>query len=130
MAGWYKLFFATFGVAALLRYIEVQTGRWLFVGGLCGGVSLLFKLPGLYFIAGTLLFLLFRDQVAPSTTPPDRRESLWYTGCLVISILLYEALLFGLLLNVANIATYVYFLGPELPIAGAVLSFEFYAALN
>ena len=41
MPSWYNLFFATFGAASLLRYLEVRTRRWLFVAGLCGGASIL-----------------------------------------------------------------------------------------
>src|SRR6266700_414337 len=66
MPSWYNLFFATFGLAALLRYIEVQTGRWLLLAGCCGGISFLFKLPGLFFVNGVLLFLVFREQIASS----------------------------------------------------------------
>ena len=65
MPSWYNLFFATFGLAALLRYIETQKRRWLLAAGLCGGISCLFKISGLYFVAGALLFLLFREAVAP-----------------------------------------------------------------
>src|SRR5712692_9752887 len=83
MPSWYNLFFATFGLAALLRYIEAQSDRWLLIAGLCGGISLLFKLLGLYFVAGAVLFLLFREQMAPSAAPADRRESLWYQGFLL-----------------------------------------------
>jgi hypothetical protein len=130
MPSWYNLFFATFGLAALLRYIEVQTGRWLLVAGLCGGVSILFKLPGLYFVAGVLLFLLFHEQMAPSTTAPDRRESLWYRGFLLTTVLLYDALLFGLLRKLANVATYFYFWVPNLAVSAAIVWHEFYAAQN
>jgi Dolichyl-phosphate-mannose-protein mannosyltransferase len=62
MPSWYNLFFATFGAAALLRYLEVRTKRWLFVAGVCGGVSILIKVIGAYFIAGALLFLAFLEQ--------------------------------------------------------------------
>jgi hypothetical protein len=130
MPSWYNLFFATFGLAALLRYIEVQAGRWLLVAGFCGGISFLFKLPGLYFVAGVLLFLVFREQMAPRATPPDRRENLWYRGFLLITVLLYEALLFGLLRKSANVATYLYFWVPELAIGGALVWHEFHAARN
>jgi hypothetical protein len=130
MPSWYNLFFATFGLAALLRYIEVRTGRWLVFAGFCGGVSILFKLPGLYFVAGALLFLLFREQMAPSATSADRRERLWCRGFLVTAVLLYEVLLFGLLRKLANAATYLYFWVPELAIGGAVIWNEFYAARN
>ena len=62
MPSWYNLFFATFGAAALLRYLEVRRARWLFVAGLCGGVSILIKVIGAYYIAGVLLFLAFLEQ--------------------------------------------------------------------
>src|SRR5260370_12329511 len=53
---WYNLFFATFGLAAFLRYIESQTGRWLLFAGFFRGVSLPFKLSRLYFLPSALLF--------------------------------------------------------------------------
>jgi hypothetical protein len=62
MPSWYNLFFATFGAAALLRYLEVRTRRWLFVAGVCGGISILIKVIGAYYIAGVLLFLAFLEQ--------------------------------------------------------------------
>ena len=62
MPSWYNLFFATFGAAALLRYLDVRKARWLFFAGLCGGVSILIKVIGAYYIAGVLLFLAFLEQ--------------------------------------------------------------------
>jgi hypothetical protein len=59
---WYNLFFATFGIATLLAYLERPSWRWLFLAGICGGVSFLAKSVGLCFVAGVLLFLLFREQ--------------------------------------------------------------------
>jgi hypothetical protein len=64
MPSWYCLFFATFGLAALLRYLETHGRLWLFAAGLCGGFSFLIKSPGLYFIAAALLFFAFREQSA------------------------------------------------------------------
>src|SRR5215469_1891697 len=62
MPSWYNLFFATFGAAALLRYLETRLERWLIVAGVCGGVSMLIKVIGAYYIAGVLLFLAFLEQ--------------------------------------------------------------------
>jgi hypothetical protein len=62
MPSWYNLFFATFGAAALLRFLEARTRRWLFVAGVCGGISILIKIIGAYYIAGVLLFLAFHEQ--------------------------------------------------------------------
>ena len=130
LPSWYNLFFATFGLAALLRYIETQTGRWLLLAGACGGISILFKLPGLFFVAGALFFLVYREQLAPSAKPGDRRESWAYRGFVIASILLYEALLFVLLRKLANSATYYYFWGPELAIGAALVWNEIYASRN
>ncbi len=52
MPSWYNLFFATFGAAALLRYLDVRKAQWLFAAGVCGGVSILIKVIGAYYIAG------------------------------------------------------------------------------
>ena len=62
MPSWYNLFFATFGAAALLRYLDARTRRWLFVAGVCGGVSILIKVIGAYYVAGAFLFLAFLEQ--------------------------------------------------------------------
>ncbi|MFZ0139323.1 MAG: hypothetical protein WAK89_19815 [Candidatus Sulfotelmatobacter sp.] len=120
LPSWYNLFFATFGLAALLRYIETQTAIWLLLAGACGGISILFKLPGLFFVAGALFFLVYREQLAPGGNSSNRRETWTYRGFVITSILLYEALLFVLLRKLANSATYYYFWVPELAI-GAVL---------
>src|SRR5581483_8362216 len=62
MPSWYNLFFALFGVAALLRHLETGRARWLFVAGLCGGLSVTIKISGLYFVAAAVLYLLTREQ--------------------------------------------------------------------
>ena len=128
LPSWYNLFLATFGLAALLRYIETQTGLWLLIAGACGGISILFKLPGLFFVAGAFFFLVYREQLAPSAEVGDRRETRSYRGFVITSILLYEALLFGLLRKLANSATYYYFWVPELAIGAAVVWNEIYAS--
>ncbi len=62
LPSWYNLFFALFGVWALLRHLETAKRRWIFVAGVCGGLSCLFKIIGLFYIAAALLFLLYREQ--------------------------------------------------------------------
>jgi hypothetical protein len=61
LPSWYNLFFATFGGLALLRNLETGRARWLFLAGLCAGVSVLFKIVGLYFVAAAVMFLAFRE---------------------------------------------------------------------
>ncbi len=62
MPSWYNLFFATFGALALLRYLDMRKMRWIFLAGVCGGVSILIKVIGAYYIAAVLLFLAFLEQ--------------------------------------------------------------------
>jgi len=85
-------------------------------------------LPGLFFVSGALLFLVFREQIASSAKPADRRERLSYRVFVVTSVLVYESLVFALLRKLANSATYLYFWYfwvPELAIGGAVIWHEF-----
>ena len=109
MPSWYNLFFATFGLVSILRYIETGNRRWLFIAGLCGGLSFLFKQTGLYFIAGVLLFLVFREQVAPGNRSSRNTETVLYRIFLVSSLFLYEALLVNLLRRTHSTKTFLYF---------------------
>lgn len=62
MPSWYNLFFATWGILALFRYIERRQRRWLWAAGSCAGLSFLAKISGLYFVAAALLFIVFYEQ--------------------------------------------------------------------
>jgi hypothetical protein len=130
MPSWYNLFFATFGLAALLRYIEVQSRRWLVVAGICGGTSFLFKMTGLYFVAGALLFLAFREQMGRDSKPTRRIHPWWYRIFLVLSVVSYEALLFMLLRKQADAATYLYFWLPNLALGATIIRCEFQVDAN
>jgi Dolichyl-phosphate-mannose-protein mannosyltransferase len=125
MPSWYNLFFATFGLVSILRYIETGNRRWLFIAGLCGGLSFLFKQTGLYFVAGVLLFLVFREQVA-SGNRSSRTETVLYRIFLVASLILYEALLVNLLRRGHLTETFLYFLLPNLAIGAAIVWNEFF----
>jgi hypothetical protein len=65
MPSWFNLFFATFGLAALLRWQDARRARWLVIAGACGGLSILFKIVGLYFVAAGIIALLFAEQNEP-----------------------------------------------------------------
>jgi len=98
MPSWYNLFFATFGAAALLRHLETKTRRWLIIAGICGGVSILIKVIGAYYVAGALLFLAFVEQSESSTgnakasssaqRPEDISKNSWFYRIFSISALL------------------------------------------
>ncbi|MGD8322121.1 MAG: hypothetical protein PVJ02_16850 [Gemmatimonadota bacterium] len=69
MPSWYNLFLATFAAAALLRYLEVRTVRWLVLAGMATGVSILFKVVGLYAVAAGVLALTYMEV---AEAPPRR----------------------------------------------------------
>jgi hypothetical protein len=118
---WYNLFFATFGLAALLRYVEEQRAHWLIVGGMCGGISFLFKQVGMFFIAAALLFLLFREQVANTADSDRGLGSRLYTIFLCLTILLYEAFVFDLILKRLNSVSLLYFFLPAALLGALIL---------
>ncbi len=70
MPSWYNLFLATFGIAALVRFTETRQRAWLIAAGVMGGLSVLVKIVGLYYIAGALLFFAFDEQQTAESAPP------------------------------------------------------------
>jgi len=90
MPSWYNLFFATFGLLALLRHVEGRSGnRALFLAGLCGGASILCKSAGLFYVAAVLLVLVYRDQSlsAAARRPGPGRGFGLFTGCALLVFL-------------------------------------------
>ncbi len=128
MPSWYNLFFATFGGAALFRYLETRTRRWLFVAGVCGGVSILIKLIGAYYVAGVLLALAFFEQSENTADNPAEHTgeevsaNTWPYRIFSASALL---LFFGLLVEVLHprlgIAETYHFLLPSAAVVGLIL---------
>ena len=71
MPSWYNLFFATFGAAALIRYTETSRRRWLFAAGVAGGLSIVIKIVGLYYVAAAVLFIVFVEHQAAVSPPRE-----------------------------------------------------------
>ena len=82
---WYNLFFATFGVASLIRYLDTSRVKWIAVAGMCGGLSCLAKITGAYYVGAALLFLLYREQDSSrvSSSTDGRLYSVLLTACLI-----------------------------------------------
>lgn len=110
---WYNLFLATFGTAAVLRYLGTGRSRWLAVAGFCGGISFLFKLSGLYFIAGVLLFLVFREQ-GPAQKPARPN---FYSLFVMTSLALFVAAVFLTVRHTGTFVAYVEFAFPAAALA-------------
>src|ERR1019366_3495416 len=124
MPSWYNLFFATFGAAALLRYLEVRTRRWLFVAGVCGGVSILIKVIGAYYIAGVLLFLAFLEQSESQneSVEGERPKNSWlYRVFSAGALLLFLATLVNLLRTRLGMAELYQFVLPSAVVVGLIL---------
>ena len=132
MPSWYNLFFATFGAAALLRYLEVRTRRWLFVAGVCGGVSILIKIIGAYYIAGVLLFLAFLEQSESSENSAEdssqgsakgqsSKTSWTYRGFSAVALLLFLMMLVKVLSSRLGMAELYQFVLPSAVVAGLIL---------
>ena len=95
MPSWYNLFLATFGVAALYRYLEDGRRRWLVASGFAGGLSVLVKVVGLYDVAGVLLFLVFHARTlsqATADTRPGRGYALFVSAALLAFVAALTAL--------------------------------------
>jgi hypothetical protein len=65
LPSWYCLFLATFGCAAVFHYLDNCHPRWLFLAGLCGGLSVLVKIAGIYYLLALGLFALYWEQSLP-----------------------------------------------------------------
>jgi len=124
MPSWYNLFFATFGAAALLRYLEVRTRRWLFAAGVCGGISILIKVIGAYYIAGALLFLAFLEQSEGSREETESKglKSSWpYRVFSVAALLLFLSTLIMVLKARLGMAELYQFVLPSTAVVGLIL---------
>ena len=123
MPSWYNLFFATFGAAALLRYLEVRTRKWLFIAGFCGGVSILIKAIGTYYIAGVLLFLAFLEQ-SEARQRGDERRCWTYHVFSASALILFLCTLLFLLRRQLAIGEFYHFVLPATVMVGLILAGE------
>jgi len=122
---WYNLFLATFGLGALLRYIDTPKPQWLMLAGFVGGCSVLVKISGLFFIAGALLFLLFREQeISAGHLSPSKRNVL-YKLFVFSCALVYAGLVFALLRSKFNVVTFGYLFVPGVATAAVIIWREF-----
>jgi len=125
MPSWYNLFFATFGTAALLRYLNVGSRIWLFVAGICGGLSILAKTPGAYFVAGALLFFIFREQSITNEENRDLTErARLYSATVALALAIFLALLFSLIHKVPGMRGLIYFVVPAFGLIALLLARE------
>jgi hypothetical protein len=113
MPSWYNLFFATWGTLTLIHYTETRERRWLWAAGVCGGLSFLVKVTGLYFVAAALLFLVSQGQ---SEAAPDGegqgRADFTYSIFVVACLLAFLAVVAKLVVSRPSPASFFDFLLP------------------
>jgi Dolichyl-phosphate-mannose-protein mannosyltransferase len=117
MPSWYCLFLATFGVLALLRHLRSPHPGFLVLAGLSGGLSFLVKTPGLYYVAGVLLFLVFCEQslADDDQTASDKNKhgSTAYSCFVAVSLALFLGFLARLVLPESDGSELVHFFLPS-----------------
>ena len=122
MPSWYNLFFATFGAAALLHYLEVPNRRWLILAGVCGGISILIKVIGFYYIAGALLFLAFLEQSDNHNGQQGTQKNSWsYRLFSAAALLGFLGTLTYMLYRRLASGEFYHFLLPSLAVVGMIL---------
>jgi hypothetical protein len=122
VASWYNLYFATFGMVALFRYIEDRRPVWIFLAGIAAGVSFLFKIAGLYSLAAMILFLVF-DQPNDEAAPAGDNRSGWaYLVLIALALCGFDALLWGMIRSRAGAASFYNFLLPVVALSALLLA--------
>lgn len=111
---WYNLYFATFGTAALFRYLDTGHRRWIFWAGVCGGLSFLAKIFGLYFVAAAGLFLVF-DEQNENAGSDIRSKVSWsvYSIFITLTLLAFTGALIKLINSAGRSAGSMNFLAPS-----------------
>ena len=131
LPSWYNLFFAIFGTCALLRFIDTGRNRWLVLAGILAGFSILIKIVGIYFVAGSLLFLLFREQEVAHETisnpsslgSGNRRRPGLYPFALSVAVGVFVAAVVILIRRRFTLMDAILFVVPSLAL-GTVLGFN------
>lgn len=128
MPSWYNVIFGILGIAALLRFVETDRRRWLLAAGLCGGLSFLIKLVGLYFVAGALLFLVLREQHDSAAAARERSgepvgaaSALLYPAFVAASLVAFVVAVGVLISAGPGIDIRIHFLVPGAAVAAALL---------
>lgn len=114
MPSWYNLFFATWGLWALLRWTHRERSGWLLLAGVMAGLSILFKVTGLYLLAGVLFYVLHVEATrAPrgiERSPPSLLRPFPLLAAAVVTLLVL--LQIALVWRQIGVATWVSYVLP------------------
>jgi len=112
LPSWFNLFLATFGTLALAKYIRKPAIHWLVFAGLCGGCSFLIKSVALYYIAGALLFFVYREQLLSRNENAPRQRTSLYLAFLALSLSTFVFALIKLVFTIGEAPQYLHFFFP------------------
>jgi hypothetical protein len=117
MPSWFCLFFATFGSFAILKYVRNPRVELLIAAGLCGGFSVLMKTPGVFYVAGVLLFLAYLEQSLSRKSPLPAEPHYAYFTFFIFCLVVFVAMVAKLILTTGGVAEFFHFVFPSLAIA-------------
>jgi hypothetical protein len=114
---WYLLLFSVYGASALVRWRATGHARWLVVAGLYGGLAIVFKIVGVYYIVAVVYFLLVASpRVGERSAALGRSVAVTVAGSFV-----GVALLLGVLGRQIRFAELANFVLPVLVLTGALI---------
>ena len=112
MPSWYNLFLATLGAAALLRHLDDPRARWLVAAGVAGGLSMIVKIVGLYYVAGVLLYLVHLARLRSTRTNVAGRGGGAYALTVTTGMSVFVLALFSLVRRGFGAAEMIHFVVP------------------
>jgi len=112
MPTWFALFAATWGLVFLQLFLDGNGRGWLAAAGAAAGVSVLFKVVGLYFLAACLLSSAWHRAI-----PTRGYRTLAFGGCGAFLVLLSRLVLPG-----ARASGVAHFFVPALALCAAVVA--------
>ena len=125
MPSWYNLFLATFGIAAIARFADTRRRRWLVAAGVAGGLSMIVKIVGLFYIAGALLYFVFDERQRAAMVqrePAPRRNG--YAMLLTAGAAAFTIALIGLVRSIPRESRLLHFVLPGAVVAGVLAGDE------
>lgn len=118
---WFNLYFAVAGVWMITKWLESNRDLWLFLAGFLGGLSIIVKIVGVYFVIGVILFLAFRvrrgDEGAAGTSGRETIRRGVVAALAVVSVVFVVWTMAPRL----GWAEFVTFVVPVIAAAGAVI---------
>jgi hypothetical protein len=125
LPSWYNLFLTVFGLAGLFRWLEDRRSRWLVLAGAMGGLSLLVKVVGLYFVAGAMLFFVFQShEQSRAAAGAVARRGTAYALFATASLLAFCAALLLTIRGQVHAGEVVQFVLPGVVVAGFLVRNE------